>query len=125
MTSYIDLQERGYLPRLLSREFQALLKEYAPARGARPHERLVKVEKIWREVVGEGIAKQSEVISYKRGVLKVLVVSTPLAAELTNFARQMLLEELASRGLEGIHDIKFKASDRPVGEARRRKEQST
>jgi len=125
LTSYIDLKEKSRLPRRLTHEIKRILKEFAPARGSRPHQRLAEIEKVWRQVVGEGIANKSQVSSYKRGVLMVQVESTPLAAELANFARQTLLKELASRGLEGIHDIKFKTAARPAGGSRVRKERNT
>lgn len=125
MTSYIDLKAASRLPRRLNREFNRILKDFAPARGAQPHQRIAEIEDIWRQVVGEGIANKSEVSGYKRGVLKVQVDSTPLAAELANFARQTLLEELASRGLEGIHDIKFKTAARHKGGTGIRKERNT
>jgi predicted nucleic acid-binding Zn ribbon protein len=57
----------------------------------------LELERTWKLVAGDRIAKQTRVGSFRRGVLEVLVDSAPLLAELDGFRKEELLQALADR----------------------------
>ncbi len=95
-------------PHELREIISGLLKELAPTVQKDPYENLERLQQIWRSVVGPELAGLTHVLRYRGGVMTVSVSSGPLKSELDGFARPGLLQELTARGLEGIHDLKFR-----------------
>ena len=95
-------------PMIIKDLLGGILKELAPTVRGDAVESLDRLGLLWKEVVGDDFAALSRVVRYRGGVLTVEVRSAPLRAELAGFARSHLLEELAARGLEGIHDLDFR-----------------
>jgi hypothetical protein len=62
----------------------------------------------WMHVAGDKLARQTKVLSVKRGVLHVAVGNAPLLAELATFHKRSLLEALqANEATHRIRDLKF------------------
>ena len=95
-------------PVSLKSVLRSLLREISPTVSGGAVESLERLQTVWNEVVGEGLAHWTRIVRYRGGVLTVEVSAAPLIAELSGFARQSLIESLAERGLAGIHDVKFK-----------------
>ena len=47
-------------------------------------------------------------VSYRHGILTVIVDSAPLAAELDSFAKREIVAGLREMGLEELSDIRFR-----------------
>ena len=103
-------------PHELKELIHGLLKELAPTIQKDPYENLGRLQQIWKSVVGAELASLTHVLRYRGGVMTVAVSSGPLKSELDGFARAGLLQELALRGLQGIHNLKFRVGggDSPV-----------
>lgn len=93
------------------------MKKLAPARGKNPTTGIQQIREVWTDAVGMEIARLSTPVRYREGILTVTVAATPLAAELQAFGEQALISDLAQRGLEGIHTIRFQTGDQPQGRA--------
>jgi predicted nucleic acid-binding Zn ribbon protein len=79
------------------------------ARGwARRQERL-QVETVWALVAGPEVAGQTQVQSFRRGILEVIVANAVLLQELVHFRRRQLLEQLRQR-LPGaaVNELRFR-----------------
>ncbi len=90
-----------------------LLRELKPTVQGDPPQSLERLHQIWTAAVGEELARLCHVIRYRGGVMTVEVNSAPLISELGGFARESLIEELAARGMEGVHDLRFKVGRAP------------
>lgn len=67
------------------------------------------LDRLWKEVAGEGIAARTRVGAIKRGVLQVLVDNSALLAELAGFRRDELLQALIERAPElQLKGLKFR-----------------
>lgn len=94
-----------------------LLKRLAPTRSRNPQGRIEEIRDVWKEAVGNEIARRTTPSRYREGVLTVTVDTAPLASELQSFGEQALIGDLSQRGLDGLHTIRFQTGDRPDGRA--------
>jgi len=124
LTSYLELERQKKREqramascRPVQEGLQELIKKLAPTRGRNPKTGIQKVREVWTDAVGVEIARLSTPVRYREGVLTVTVVAAPLASELQAFGEKVLVGELAERGLEGIHTIRFQTGDRPQGQS--------
>ncbi|MBT5737664.1 MAG: DUF721 domain-containing protein [Planctomycetes bacterium] len=122
LTSYLELErekkreQRAMVScRPVQEGLQALMKNLAPTRSQSKKTGIQKVREVWIDAVGVEIARLSTPVRYREGVLTVTVAAAPLASELQAFGEKVLVGELAERGLEGIHTIRFQTGDRPQG----------
>jgi len=124
LTSYLELErekkreQRAMMScRPVQEGLQALIKNLAPTRGQNKKTGIQRVREVWTDAVGVEIARLSTPVRYREGVLTVTVAAAPLASELQVFGEKTLVGELAERGLEGIHTIRFQTGDRPQGQS--------
>ncbi len=62
----------------------------------------------WEEVVGEDIASETKIVSYKHGRVRVEVSSSVLLQELSGFMKDRILRELKqTSGGEDVSEIRF------------------
>lgn len=69
----------------------------------------MELEKSWRSVAGEQVAKLTTIGPIRRGVLEILVDSAPLLAELEGFRKEELTEAMSAQVTHSkITGIKFR-----------------
>lgn len=68
-----------------------------------------QLRRIWAEVAGEAIARQTRAVDIRRGVLHVDVSHAALLSELSGFHKHGLLEQLRSKHSDlRVREIKFR-----------------
>jgi predicted nucleic acid-binding Zn ribbon protein len=68
------------------------------------------LEEAWTEAAGPATAEHTQVGSYRRGVLEVIVDSAVLLQELAHFQKKLLLEQLRRKlPNTSFTDLRFRA----------------
>src|SRR6516225_5339989 len=96
---------RGLGPQRLALALSELIAQrgYARVRGD------AQLQSAWAETAGATIARLTQVVAIRRGVLHVAVAHAPLMSELAGFYRQTLLQKLQEKHADlRIRDVKFK-----------------
>ncbi len=86
-----------------------LMRGLRPVAAADPGARLADLNRLWTQVVGAEVARGTRVSRCRGGVMTVEVATSPLLAELRGIGRESLLESLEAAGLDGIHEVRFRA----------------
>lgn len=72
-----------------------------------------RLEKAWAQAAGEIVARQTRVVSLKRGILEVEVRGGVLLQELASFHKRKLLETVSTLlSNQQIRDLRFRAASR-------------
>jgi predicted nucleic acid-binding Zn ribbon protein len=64
------------------------------SRGWANTQQRLQIEQAWKQAVGEEVARQTALGTFKRGVLEVIVGSPILLQEINNFHRRAYLDRL-------------------------------
>lgn len=79
---------------------------------ARDSEQTKEVERIWRELVGEELARFSRIRGVAANTVDVEVDGSAVLAEVDQFFRGAFLEKLKAEGVSGMDSVAFHLSDR-------------
>jgi predicted nucleic acid-binding Zn ribbon protein len=87
-----------------------ILSRLFAARGWGRRQERLRLEEIWRHLVGPQAASHTRVGALRRGVLEIAVDNAVLLQELAHYQKRRLLEQLRTR-LSGvtITDLRFRA----------------
>ena len=90
-------------PELIGGALQSVLSRLAPQEQLQ----IVSVAKVWPEVVGEGIARRTEVIGVKFHTAVVKVSGAMWIQELSLMKRDILARLTARLGDDSVRDVRF------------------
>jgi predicted nucleic acid-binding Zn ribbon protein len=78
--------------------------------GVRDEETHVAIYGKWAEIVGEAVARNTQAVGYRKGVLTVAVSSSAWLHNLTMMKPQILSNLDAALGKGMVKDLRFKAA---------------
>lgn len=91
-----------------AKEFGNVLKKVLKKKRFYQKSKYGALSRAWKEVVGEEIADETKIVSYKNGRLRVEVNSSVLLQELSGFMKDNILEELQqTSGGTDVSDLRF------------------
>ena len=85
------------------------------AAGAAPASTLARVQAVWSEVVGAGVANEAEPVDERGGVVTVACRSAVWAQELELLSGDLLARLNAALGDPAVGRLRFSAQSRNVG----------
>lgn len=86
-----------------------VVSEFIALKGLAQVEGQAQLQKAWREVAGEVIAKSSATIGLSRGILQIGVANNALLSELASFHKRELLEKLQAQHPHlKVKDLRFR-----------------
>lgn len=86
-----------------------ILSRLFTARGLGQEQGRLRLEKAWKDAIGEAQAGRTQVGVLRRGVLEILVQDAVLMHELAQFRKRQLLASLqATLGPERVKELRFR-----------------